>query len=266
MMKYYLLTFLTAALSFSSLRAQTIEHTKLQCEYKLVWVNDTTRRSLTKEDFMILKVGDKVSEFYSYNTYRVDSALQVDLKKGLSAVEILGKRASYGKKGVDYHIFKNYPSGMTTVFDVVGTDRFKYQEPMGQKWQIQAEKATINGYKAQKAICIFSGRKYTAWFTPDVPVATGPWKFSGLPGLIVKVEDGTGDFKFDLIGLHKVKDETLISLPQKPAISTTKADFQKLLIKYHKDPVAYLNATGPVKITPANGNQGKGRPYNPIEL
>lgn len=265
MTKYYLIILITA-LSVKSLKAQVLDKEKLECEYKLTWVADTTKRSIKKEDFMILKVGDKVSEFYSYNTFRVDSAIQTDLSKGMSAVEMLGKRASYGKKGVDYHIFKNYPSGMITVTDKVGNDNFKYDEPLSQKWQIQPQKEKINNYAAQKATCTFGGRQYTAWFTTEIPVATGPWKFNGLPGLILSVEDKTGDFKFELLGLHQVKNATPIALPQKPFISTTKENFLKVVARYHKDPIAYLNASSTVKITPANPNQAKSRPYNPMEL
>jgi GLPGLI family protein len=155
---------------------------------------------------------------------------------------------------------------MITVTDKVGIDNFKYQESLNQKWQILSAKATINGYSAQKATCTFSGRQYTAWFTTDVPIATGPWKFSGLPGLILKVEDKSGDFKFELLGFHQVKNSSPITLPQKSFIATTKADFQKVDTKFHKDPIAYLNANSVIRITPADGNQVKSHPYNPIEL
>ncbi|MEZ2337384.1 GLPGLI family protein [Mucilaginibacter sp. RCC_168] len=262
----HLLSILIVALFISNVKAQILDKEKLECEYKFSWVNDTTKRSVRKEDFMILKVGDKVSEFYSYNTFRVDSAIQADLSKGMGAVEMLAKRASYGKKGVEYHIFKNYPSGKMTVTEKVGNDNFKYEETLNQKWQIQPQKAKVNGYAAQKATCTFGGRQYTAWFTTEVPIATGPWKFNGLPGLILNVEDSTGDFRFELLGLHQVKGESVISLPQKSYINTTKEGFMKVTAKYYKDPVAYLIATSTVKITPANGNQSKPRPYNPIEL
>ncbi|MDN5286147.1 MAG: hypothetical protein JWR38_2421 [Mucilaginibacter sp.] len=265
MTKHFLIILITA-LSISNLKAQVLDKEKLECAYKFSWVNDTSKHNVRKEDFMILKVGDKVSDFYSYNTFRVDSAVQADKSKGASAAEMVANRASYGKKGVDYHIFKNYPSGKMTITDKVATDNFKYEEPLNQKWQIQPGKATISGYSAQKATCTFSGRQYTAWFTTDVPVSTGPWKFSGLPGLILKVEDKSGDFKFELLGLHQVKDGSSIQIKDKPYIATTKEKFQKLVVKFYEDPIAYLNANTGIRITPVNGNQTKSRPYNPIEL
>ena len=30
----------------------------------------------------------------------------------------------------------------------------------------------------------------TAWFTPEIPVSTGPAMYGGLPGLILEISDG----------------------------------------------------------------------------
>lgn len=266
MTKHFYYTFLLCLLTNNFLKAQVIDKEILECNYKLTWMPDSNRRNVIKEDFMILKVGKKASDFYSYNTFRVDSSVQVDIKKGLSAVEMLGKRSSYGKKGMEYHIFKNFPTGKITVTEKIGTDNFKYEEPLNQQWNILSEKSKIDGYSAQKATCTFSGRQYTAWFTNEVSTATGPWKFSGLPGLILKVEDKMGNFKFEMVGLHQVKNGPAITLEKKSYIVTTKKAVLKLDEKFKKDPVAYLNANTSLKITPVGDNQVKERPYNPIEL
>lgn len=39
----------------------------------------------------------------------------------------------------------------------------------------------------------------------DVPYNYGPWKFSGLPGLILKAEDTKGLFKWEAIGVEQPK-------------------------------------------------------------
>lgn len=57
-------------------------------------------------------------------------------------------------------------------------------------WTIDtAETRNIQGYDCSKASTPFRGRDYIAWFTPDIPVPFGPWKFGGLPGLILEVQD-----------------------------------------------------------------------------
>jgi GLPGLI family protein len=63
-------------------------------------------------------------------------------------------------------------------------------------WNLIAEYKVVGQLKAQKAIGIFRGRKYTAWFTNEIPVNFGPWKFNGLPGLILEISDDKNEVAF----------------------------------------------------------------------
>lgn len=56
-------------------------------------------------------------------------------------------------------------------------------------WKIENETKEILGYQCKKATMTFRGRNYTAWFAPKIPISDGPWKFSGLPGLILEITD-----------------------------------------------------------------------------
>lgn len=44
----------------------------------------------------------------------------------------------------------------------------------------------------------FRGRDYIAWFTEEIPVSKGPYKFNGLPGLIVLIHDITNRYTWSL--------------------------------------------------------------------
>lgn len=57
------------------------------------------------------------------------------------------------------------------------------------EWQITEETKVIQNFTCLKATVYFRGRHFEAWFTPDIPVSNGPWKFHGLPGLILQVYD-----------------------------------------------------------------------------
>ncbi len=83
------------------------------------------------------------------------------------------------------------------------------------KWTIMSEHKKILNYTCTKATVNFRGRKYTAWFTEDIPLQFGPWKFGGLPGLIVKVNDYEGKFDYELTGINlKAKfDDKIIQIP-----------------------------------------------------
>lgn len=53
-------------------------------------------------------------------------------------------------------------------------------------WQLSTDKRQIGNYSCQKATTTFRCSTYTVWFTSAIPLSVGPWKLSGLPGLIVE--------------------------------------------------------------------------------
>jgi GLPGLI family protein len=59
-------------------------------------------------------------------------------------------------------------------------------------WVILNESQNIAGYKCMKAEVNFRGRKFTAWFTSDINIPFGPFKFKGLPGLILELSSYYG--------------------------------------------------------------------------
>ena len=83
------------------------------------------------------------------------------------------------------------------------TENLYYTESLPLfSWQICTETDTVCGYECIKATCHWRGRDFTAWFTPDIPVEYGPWKFGGLPGLIMKVSDNDGIYSFEAVAVE----------------------------------------------------------------
>ena len=62
-------------------------------------------------------------------------------------------------------------------------------------WEITNETKIIKNYTCKKATTYFRGRNYTAWFTTEVPIVAAPWKFFGLPGLLMDIEDSKHQVK-----------------------------------------------------------------------
>jgi len=65
-------------------------------------------------------------------------------------------------------------------------------------WTIHKDQKTFGTYACTKATGYFRGRNYEAWFAPDVPIPSGPFKFGNLPGIILEMHslDGLVHFYF----------------------------------------------------------------------
>lgn len=56
------------------------------------------------------------------------------------------------------------------------------------KWEIRTdENKNILGYHCEQAKLKFRGANFTAYFTRELPYSFGPWKFHGLPGVILEI-------------------------------------------------------------------------------
>ncbi|PKP19287.1 MAG: hypothetical protein CVU07_00175 [Bacteroidetes bacterium HGW-Bacteroidetes-23] len=60
------------------------------------------------------------------------------------------------------------------------------------KWKITPNQKSVMGYNCQEAYGEFRGRNYRAYFLKDIPISNGPFKFDGLPGIILKVQSEDG--------------------------------------------------------------------------
>ncbi len=69
-------------------------------------------------------------------------------------------------------------------------------------WEIYPEFKQFGPYTCQKAIGAFRGRTYEAWFAPDIPIPSGPYKLGGLPGLILEAQSIDGFVKFLFVKLE----------------------------------------------------------------
>jgi GLPGLI family protein len=200
-----------------------------------------------RTDTMVLDIGINSSRFYDPARLGRDSTLNAAMKgissAAIKSVSVLrgenskdlsnmqGTVSSDANAGESYQMYKDKLANKITVIDYVasGRDKFRYEDELGiLPWKISESTDTILNYSCQKATLSFRGRNYIAWFAAEIPVNDGPWKFMGLPGLILKVEDDQHLFSFELAGLQQLPTPTPILIDDPKAnIKCTRAEFEK---------------------------------------
>ncbi|WP_219223283.1 GLPGLI family protein [Pedobacter antarcticus] len=114
---------------------------------------------------------------------------------------------------VGYSIYKNLSKRTVVSREKVVNEYFIVYDAEQIEWEIAGQSKNISGYAAFNARCHFRGRDYEAWFTKEIPVLDGPWKFSGLPGLILQVSDNTGEVSFSAIAIQPQQDNSVNIIP-----------------------------------------------------
>lgn len=138
---------------------------------------------------------------------------------------------------IDFIVEKDFSTQKTIMKQRIARDNYSYEEDRKMVWKILPETTKIGDYKVQKAETVFAGRVWTAWFAQELPYQDGPYKFSGLPGLIVKIEDADGDFSFDLEQTKKIAQAAEFE-ERGTTIKVKRKDFNTQMSKFEKDPIA----------------------------
>ncbi len=256
-MKKYLSTLLV--LSFLALNAQ---QTANRFFYELTF-KPKKQKPETEKVMTSLDITKDKSIYQDFTVPAQDSIIKMEIE----AMEKSGTWKDMSKSikmpKFSFKIYKTYPDMTVSYMDRISTKLFKYDDPVTFNWKILPDKEKIGAYNTQKATTEFGGRKWTAWFSTELPFQDGPYKFHGLPGLIVKVEDDGKNYSWTLQGNKNVENWEEFSFAEKAntkygmsntAVATTKEKFTKSYENFKADPLAearpymtpeFLNRTMP---------------------
>lgn len=214
-----------------------------------------------KEAIGLLQIGENVSKFFDFNQLKQDSIFQkYEHKEVLNAgevEEILNMRAAWSNEIVKF-------TEKLTVQDKF-RDLYQYEEVNPTfNWKLENGSKQILNYDCKKATLQYGGRMYTAWYTEEIPINNGPYKFGGLPGLILEIHDSNNDFHFEAIAVDQ-KPLPLYLRNDKKIFLVSKEKFRSVQISYYENPGFFHgNAYG------ADGQglskNSKKLPFNLIEL
>lgn len=207
--------------------------------YEYRFIPDSTDISDVKMEIMNLDTSPSGSKFYSYTAYSSDSLMKADLEKQLASTGMISIKSDMRKGFVKYSVSKDYPEYKVFLHERILADSYKVSEERKPSWKISSEKQKIGSWNAQKAETDFGGRHWIAWFTTEIPIQDGPYKFHGLPGLIVKLEDETRSHSFTLQAVKKL-DQIHGDIFGAKEIPVNLKQYNKLVKEYENDPTKGL--------------------------
>jgi GLPGLI family protein len=222
--------------------SQSVEDTlKYRVVYELTYQPDSTDVNSKKSETMWLFTGGKGSLFLSERKALKDSLSQSMNISQIGSQDWKDKTAAT-KTDFDFKIYKNRDLDKIYHTEKIFQDGLYYIEKASEiKWKIEDDTKQIAGYPSQKATTSFAGRNFIAWFTSAIPIPDGPYKFSGLPGLILEVSDVENEYVFHFKGLSTSFDPIVKAFPPKLFGESSKEDFLKLKRQYQENPIKYIN-------------------------
>ncbi|MDY3339414.1 GLPGLI family protein [Riemerella anatipestifer] len=259
-----------------------------------VYKNDSLRGSFTyllkskpnnlypeniHQELFSLQGSDNRSFFISENLLKYDSIftseMNTAIRGGSNSINFSGK--SFPKTNSKFLVVQE--NDKTIFYGTVGTSVLSYQEPKINSWKLVDETKIVNSFSCKKAELRFKGRDWIAWYSTEIPFPYGPYKFGGLPGLIIKMTDKKGEYDFELVkslpsrdlkgkivGINKKRYDNSISVT-KQELEDTKDNFRKNLLQSMKNDGVVLS---PEQTTALREKQKRDesekKGYNPIEL
>ena len=246
----------------------------IEADYNLLFKPDSTSKAI-EQDYQILLIGKKISKYESRGKKISDSLLAIfaTLPFNQSSADFyIQQRNQLPKNKIKFTIYKSKQENIIRYCDQIGINDYFYDEPTTIFiWKLLPEKAVINGYSCQKATTYFAGRIWQAWFTRQLPFSDGPYKFCGLPGLIIKISDTGNNFSFELVKFKKLSGSLSLKLPGISQLTkTTKRDFLKGRENQRSNALSHLTSSGELSINKEQLQQlrrnNDARKYNPIEI
>lgn len=213
------------------------------------------KKNETKMDNVItvLDVLDKKSIYKEYTYTSQDSIITIKKKNSKNTGNFYEILKEIKNPKIPYKIVKHLPSKDISFLEVLENGAIplilNYNEIVNLDWKIENSKEKISNYDCQKATLSFGGRNWIAWFTGQIPINDGPYKFFGLPGLIIKIEDTEKNFVWQLVGNKNNKNyqefseiEKLKNIDKGNYKTLSKVKFNEVISEYAKNPYSMMKS------------------------
>ena len=245
-----------------------VEPAILEVLYKRIKVTDTLLVDTDfKTDYLTLMAGKNVSAFYQANLKTHDS---ISTRNTQYIIATMMDKEAF-RKSSEWEVetlFKNYPTGKVTNHTRHSLCTWVYEEDWEKPvWEITDSTSTIGGYECLLAVSEYRGRRWYAWFTPEIAISEGPWKLCGLPGLILEAHDERNHYQYSAmtIKLNPNRDVEYFNYYDRLKTDriTSLKNNRKSLQENVKNMILASGAYGldPNKVKPDKEDKSKPRPH-----
>lgn len=260
-------------LFFSVSFSQTAMSDSLRGEftYLLQYRPNTINRDYVNKELFSLQISDRRAFFISENRLKFDSIFTAQFNNKKNNTFNVDMR---GLPPTKFKFLIIQTNDNSQFYEAAGMTLLSYNIPVISNWKLVDETKVINSFTCKKAEVRYKGRDWTAWYSTEIPLPYGPYKFSGLPGLIVKITDKTRDYDFELVksvssSNLKGKLVRMNKARYHNAKLVTKKELTQAIISAKENAKYELERMGTVfsddqKRQKINETDKKG--YNPIEL
>lgn len=216
--------------------------------YDVEYKKDSTSTITTKENFHLDIHKDDVI-YYTRDFYTADSLINNNIPFPKDAHFDTSNILLHKKGSNDFQEFDLLEN---TVLNLKSTD--------SQNWKLLDDKKQINGLTMQKATTSWGSRNWTAWFSSEIPFQEGPYKFRGLPGLIIEINDDKNNYKISLVKSENITKESknqFIEMSKQMSVPVSWERFKATKLAYYKSPISFIkNGTGSSATTEFYLNDG----------
>lgn len=247
--------------------------------YRMIYQKDSSDIQSMETEMMELIMSDSLTVFQSVKIGQKDSIEKYG-EMIYKSFKISPQQTANLRTMVKYSIYKYdndsvlFKENFTYLPTNESNTKF-YVDVPEFNWMLSSDTLTINGLMCQKASLNYQGRWWTAWFATEIPISEGPYKFKGLPGLIVKIIDDTETWLFDLFQIKSIN--RMVYLPDDKNIkkhTLSKSEFYKsrryhieneTIIKEGNGHIAFTDKTARQKMVDRDKSKSK-KDNNWIEL
>lgn len=210
------LIFIFSCFTVTFINNASAQEKAIRIKYSLEFKIDSTDMGNVDSEIMYLDILPK-SRFH----FQPESLFMKDSILGSQNPQTL---FGIGKPKHKYHVLKNYKDNAMEIYHDYTAFKLTLKEDVKLDWTFTSDSTrTILGQHSKLATTRFRGRNYSAWYSSEIPISDGSYKFKELPGLILEIYDDKDHYHFKAFSLQTmtdykdrlaVKDYTVISKPE----------------------------------------------------